>query len=71
MYLERAKGIYTVNNPWGYQLNVNHPEIKPYYLRFLKWKGIQYGVAPSDELRHEFEEYMIKYFKRGEKSGRH
>lgn len=70
MNLERAKGIYTVNNPWGYQLNVNHPEIKAYYKRFLAWKGIRFGQAPSDELRHEFETYMMKHFKRSEKSGR-
>lgn len=69
MYLKRSKGIYTVDNPWGYQLNVNHPEIKAYYKRFLKWKGIQFGTAPSDEMRHEFEAYMINYFKRSEKRG--
>lgn len=55
-----SKGsIYTVNNSWGYQLNINHPDIKPFYDRFKKWKGIV--GAPSDKERFEFEDYMKKY----------
>lgn len=67
---EHSNGIYAGANPWGYQLNVNHPQIKPYYRRFLKWKGIQFGHAPSDELRREFEAYMMNYFKKGERNVR-
>lgn len=54
-----TNGIYTVDNPWGYKLNINHPDIKPFYERFLRWKGIK--GAPSDKERHEFEAYMEKH----------
>lgn len=54
-----TNGIYTVNNPWGYKLNINHPYIIPFYNRFKKWKGIV--GAPSDKQRFEFEAYMEKH----------
>lgn len=60
---EKTKGIYTVDNPWGYKININHPQIKPFYERFKKWKGIRVG-APSDKQRFEFEAYMEKHLKK-------
>lgn len=58
-WLEKSNGIFTVENPWGYRFNINHPKIKPLYERFKKWKSI-YG-APSDKQRREFEEYLLQH----------
>lgn len=63
--LEKSNDIYTINNPYGYRFNINHPMIKPYYERYIRWKGI-YG-APSDKERFEFEDYMEKHIKKGNK----
>lgn len=56
-----ANGIYAGHNPWGYQLNINHPFIQEYYVRYKKWKGIL--GAPSDQQRLEFEDYIFNHFK--------
>lgn len=45
-------------NPFGYQLNINHPEILPYYKRFKAWKNLG-AFAISDAERIEFERYII------------
>lgn len=64
-WLEKPNGIFTVQNPWGYRFNINHPKVKLLYERFKKWKGI--SGAPSDKQRREFEEYLIQHMnkKRG------
>lgn len=54
--------IYTAENPWGYRLSINHPKIKPFYIRYKKWKGIV--TIPSDVQRHEFEKFMVRYIEK-------
>lgn len=60
--MKKESGIYIEDNPWGYRLNINHPNIKPFYDRFKRWKGIK--GAPSDKERFEFEAYMINHFRK-------
>lgn len=60
---KKAKGIYAGDNPWGYRLNINDPEINKYYERFKKWKNVNSRYAISDAMRLEFEQYMIKHLK--------
>lgn len=52
-------GIYTVDNPYGYKINVSHPQIRPLYERFKIWKGIPTNFPPSEDQREEFEEYIL------------
>lgn len=60
---QKQEDVFIENNPYGYHVNINHPEVKPYYERFKKWKGIRIG-APSDAERLEFEQYMIQYWRK-------
>lgn len=52
--------IYTQNNPYGYKINVNHPQIKPLYERYKKKYNI---LIPTDEERKNFEDIIIKMIK--------
>lgn len=52
------ENIYTVNNPYGYRLNINHPRIRELYERYKRWKDIG-GRPPTDSERREFEEIVI------------
>lgn len=57
--------LYSLNNKYGFKLNINHPYIHRKFLDFQRAKNIgRYGM--TDALRHEFEEQMMKsnYFKK-------
>ena len=47
-------------NPYSYTLDINHPVIHPFYMRFKRWKGIPVWCPLSDAERAEFEEYMMR-----------
>lgn len=47
-------------NPYSYALDINHPVIFPYYMRFKRWKGIPVWCPLSDGERAEFENHMKK-----------
>lgn len=53
--------LYNKNNPYGYQLNVNHPDVRPHYERYKVKVG---QTILSDAQRYEFERYMIPYLKK-------
>lgn len=44
---------------YGYQVNINHAKINPYYRRYKEWRGIAFTAALSDQERAEFEEYIL------------
>lgn len=56
------------NNDYGYRINIMHPQIKPLYDRFKKWKGVPDWCPLSDNERFEFEEYILKNIKNREKN---
>ncbi len=43
------------HNPWGYKVNINHPQIRPIFERYLRWHGIPLWCPLSDAERREFE----------------
>lgn len=47
-------------NEYGYQVDITHPEIKPLYDRFKKWKGVPDWCPLSDAERLEFKSYILK-----------
>lgn len=49
------ESIYAPDNKYGYKINITHPDIKPLYQRFKKWKGIADWCPLSDAERLEFE----------------
>lgn len=51
--------MYTVNNPYGYRLNLNHPQIRELAKRYCAWKKIR-GRPMTDEERFEFEDLVLK-----------
>lgn len=59
-----SQSIYTVNNPYGYRLNINHPKIKELFERYKKWKGIASVYPLSDTQRFEFESYVFGILKK-------
>lgn len=62
-YQQPNEGIFNINNPYGYKLNVNHPKINDLYRRYKKWKGLPDSKPLSDEQRFEFEGYVLQCIK--------
>lgn len=61
----RVQLLYSLDNKYGFRLNINHPAIREKFEDFKKSKNIgRYGMR--DELRYEFEEKMLEsnYFKK-------
>lgn len=52
------RGIYAVNNPYGYQFNVNHPVINEIYKRYKAQKGLPSDKPMSDVERRRFDWYV-------------
>ena len=59
--MNEAVSMYNKNNPYGFRLNVNHPEVRPYYERYKAKIG---ATIISDEQRREFEGYMIPFLEK-------
>lgn len=57
--VNKQVSIYTVNNRYGYKLNINHPKIRNLYKRYCKWKGLSLNYPLTDEQRKEFEGYVL------------
>lgn len=55
--------VFNENNPYGYQLNVNHPKIRELYRQYMEWKGLPRQFPPSDADRFEFEEMVLSKLK--------
>lgn len=51
--------VYTVDNQYGYRLNINHPLIRKFYYRYKRWKNIPVNMPLSDKERFDFEEYIL------------
>lgn len=52
-------GIYLINNPYGFRLNINHPQINDLYRRYKRWKGLIGHFPITDAQRREFEQYIF------------
>ena len=53
-----TESIYTVNNPYGFKLNINHPRINALWKRYKVYKGIG-ARPPRDDERREFESIVL------------
>ncbi len=51
--------VFSLNNPYGYRLNINHPEIRKKYEEYQKWQNLTRHTL-REEHRIEFEEIMLK-----------
>ena len=58
------------NSPWGYQVNINHPEVRPFYERYKRWQGIPPNSPLSDAERFEFEKYYTNAVEKKERKKR-
>ncbi|MBP3327855.1 MAG: hypothetical protein J6L91_02995 [Clostridia bacterium] len=54
--------MFTLDNPCGYIVNINHPEILPLYNRYKANKGIPTECALSDKERLAFEWFISHKF---------
>ncbi|MBR4627759.1 MAG: hypothetical protein IKO47_08685 [Ruminococcus sp.] len=61
---EHNDSIYAKENPYGFQINVNHPKIRPLYERYKEKIGER---ILSDIQRREFENHIFSILKRGKK----
>lgn len=59
-----AVEMFIKNNKYGFQLNLNHPKIKELYFRYKGWKNIGFNHPMDDADRIEFENFVIKDFKK-------
>lgn len=48
-------------NPYGYRINVTHPDIIPLYTKWRLEHGESIYYPPSDKCRMEFEDALIAY----------
>ena len=55
--------IYLINNPYGFRLNINHPQINELYRRYKRWKGLTGHYPITDVQRREFEQYIFNSHK--------
>lgn len=54
--------IFLHGNRYGYRINVTHPDIEPYWMRWRETFGESTHFPVSDECRLEFEKSFIRYF---------
>ena len=52
-------GVLLQHNSWGYRVNINHPQVRPLFDRYLKWRKIPQWCPLSDAERLEFEKYVL------------
>lgn len=50
----RPQLIHNQNNPYGFQININHPLVKPKWEKYKKQVGLM-----TDEKRMEFERIFM------------
>lgn len=56
---ENTRRVLNKNNPYGFKVNINHPQVIKKWNAFQKYKNIgKYGM--TDELRLEFEKIFLK-----------
>lgn len=55
--------IYIHNNPYGFRLNINHPQINELYRRYKRWKGLTGHFPITNAQRREFEQYIFNSHK--------
>ena len=60
--VQSIEKITIPKNLYGYRINITHPEIKPLYDRFKKWKNVPAWCPLSDKERLEFEGYILKKY---------
>ena len=56
-HLEENESIYAKPNKYGYKINVNHPDVKPYYDHYKRTLGAK---ILSDSERKRFEDAFLK-----------
>lgn len=58
---EPNDSLWAKENPYGYQININHPKIRPLYERFKEKVGER---ILSDRQRLRFEEHIFGMLKK-------
>lgn len=54
--------MFILSNPYGYVVNINHPDILPFYNEYKARKGIPVGGGLSDKERLAFEWFISHKF---------
>lgn len=49
--------IFCYNNPYGYKLRINHPEVRPFYEYYKRKIG---AIILSDKERLQFESMFLQ-----------
>lgn len=63
---ENKINIFAEPNKFGYQININHPKIKPLYERYKR--SIK-AIILSDAERFEFEKYIFQAIEKKRRNG--
>lgn len=64
---KKNDSIFIENNPYGYQININHPDIRQFYEEYKKRLGIPSFIALSDVQRRKFESIIFKMIERNKR----
>lgn len=62
-HVNNDKIILDKPNKYGYRININHPEIRPYYEHYKRKIG---AIILSDAERLKFEAAVIRMLRKGE-----
>lgn len=52
--------IWAKPNPWGYQFNINHPNVKRAYIKYQQEHGLDMFIPMTDAQRHAFEGELLQ-----------
>lgn len=62
-HLQGNASIYAKQNKYGYRVNVNHPDVRPYYDHYKRKTG---AIILSDSERMRFEDAFLKCLQKKE-----
>lgn len=52
--------LWAKPNPWGYQFNINHPNVKRAYVKYQQEHGLDLRIPMTDAQRHAFERELLE-----------
>lgn len=61
---KKNASIFNENNKYGYKININHPDIRPFYEAYHEKIGVPLSIGLSDAQRHHFESLIFTMMER-------
>ena len=56
----QAVTIWAAPNKYGYQFNINHPNVRRAYKAYQQEHGLNVAIPMTDAQRHAFEDELLR-----------